>query len=130
MSRFVCFCFIASIEPSSHFFLQDGSGWTPLMIAASLKNAEGDAIVDLLLRKDADVNIKSVSGQVRHYLNSFDKITPNVYVSHRTPFTSQLRRPISQPSKPSSPINAVRVSKTDEASSHYTELPLLAQHLY
>ena len=45
--------------------LQDGSGWTPLMIAASLKNAEGDAIIDLLLRKDADVNIKSVSGQVR-----------------------------------------------------------------
>jgi 26S proteasome non-ATPase regulatory subunit 10 len=33
------------------------------MIAASLKNAEGDAIVELLLRKDADVNIKSVSGQ-------------------------------------------------------------------
>lgn len=45
---------------------QDGSGWTPLMIAASLKNAEGDAIIDLLLRKDADVNIKSVSGQVNN----------------------------------------------------------------
>ncbi|QKX55999.1 uncharacterized protein TRUGW13939_03098 [Talaromyces rugulosus] len=41
----------------------DGSGWTPLMIAASLKNAEGDPIVDLLLRKEADVNIKSISGQ-------------------------------------------------------------------
>ncbi|EED24113.1 proteasome regulatory particle subunit (Nas6), putative [Talaromyces stipitatus ATCC 10500] len=41
----------------------DGSGWTPLMIAASLKNAEGDAIIELLLRKDADVNMKSVSGQ-------------------------------------------------------------------
>lgn len=37
------------------------------MIAASLKNAEGDAIIELLLRKDADVNIKSVSGQVRHH---------------------------------------------------------------
>lgn len=44
--------------------VQDVSGWTPLMIAASLKNAEGDPIVDLLLRKDADVNIKSVTGQV------------------------------------------------------------------
>lgn len=33
------------------------------MIAASLKNAEGDQIVDLLLRKDADVNLKSISGQ-------------------------------------------------------------------
>ncbi|OKL60243.1 hypothetical protein UA08_04507 [Talaromyces atroroseus] len=41
----------------------DGSGWTPLMIAASLKNAEGDPIIDLLLRKDADVNMKSISGQ-------------------------------------------------------------------
>jgi 26S proteasome non-ATPase regulatory subunit 10 len=44
--------------------VQDVSGWTPLMIAASLKNAEGDPIIDLLLRKDADVNIKSVTGQV------------------------------------------------------------------
>ena len=39
---------------------QDGSGWTPLMMAASLKDA--DAIVDLLLRKGADVNIKSRQG--------------------------------------------------------------------
>lgn len=38
-------------------------GWTPLMIAASLKNAEGDPIIDLLLRKGADVSVKSVSGQ-------------------------------------------------------------------
>ncbi|BAE64151.1 unnamed protein product [Aspergillus oryzae RIB40] len=41
----------------------DGSGWTPLMIAASLKNAEGDPIIDLLLKKGADVNAKSNSGQ-------------------------------------------------------------------
>lgn len=34
-------------------------GWTPLMIAASVK--EGEAIVDLLLQKGADVNIKSTS---------------------------------------------------------------------
>ncbi|KAL2006157.1 hypothetical protein VTN00DRAFT_9811 [Thermoascus crustaceus] len=43
--------------------VQDGSGWTPLMIAASLKNAEGDPIVDLLLRKNADVTMKSNAGQ-------------------------------------------------------------------
>lgn len=35
------------------------------MIAASLKDAEGDPIIDLLLRKSADVNVKSNSGQVR-----------------------------------------------------------------
>jgi hypothetical protein len=35
------------------------------MIAASLKDGEGDPIIDLLLRKDADVNAKSASGQVR-----------------------------------------------------------------
>lgn len=44
---------------------QDGSGWTPLMIAASLKDAEGDKIIDLLLRKEADVTMKNNSGQVR-----------------------------------------------------------------
>jgi ankyrin repeat protein len=38
---------------------QDDSGWTPLMIAASVKDAE--KIVDLLLSKGADVNEKSSS---------------------------------------------------------------------
>ncbi|KAL8831748.1 MAG: hypothetical protein Q9191_000676 [Dirinaria sp. TL-2023a] len=37
--------------------VQDGSGWTPLMIAASLP--EGDGLVDLLLNKGADTNAKS-----------------------------------------------------------------------
>ena len=36
------------------------------MIAASLRDAEGDPIIDLLLRKEADVNVKSTSGQVSH----------------------------------------------------------------
>ncbi|KAM3074109.1 putative ankyrin-repeat protein [Clarireedia jacksonii] len=41
--------------------VQDGSGWTPLMIAVSLK--EGDDIVELLLKKEADVNAKNFSNQ-------------------------------------------------------------------
>ncbi|EPE32366.1 Ankyrin repeat-containing protein [Glarea lozoyensis ATCC 20868] len=41
--------------------VQDGSGWTPLMIAVSLK--EGDDLVDLFLRKGADVNAKNNSSQ-------------------------------------------------------------------
>ncbi|KAL4809586.1 ankyrin repeat-containing domain protein [Aspergillus unguis] len=43
--------------------VEDGSCWTPLMIASSLRNAEGDPILDLLLSKGADVNVKSTTGQ-------------------------------------------------------------------
>lgn len=37
---------------------QDGSGWSPLMIACSVE--DGDEMVDLLLSRDADVNLKSL----------------------------------------------------------------------
>jgi hypothetical protein len=37
------------------------------MIAASLKDAAGDAIIELLLRKGADVSMKSNTGQVSFY---------------------------------------------------------------
>ncbi|KAJ5620509.1 hypothetical protein N7510_004493 [Penicillium lagena] len=51
--------------------VEDGSGWTPLMIAASLKDAGGDPIIDLFLKKGADVNVKSVSGQnALHFASS------------------------------------------------------------
>jgi len=39
----------------------DGSGWTPLMMACSRKDAE--AIVGMLLSKDVDVNAKNNNGQ-------------------------------------------------------------------
>ncbi|PGH11302.1 hypothetical protein AJ80_07202 [Polytolypa hystricis UAMH7299] len=41
----------------------DASGWTPLMMAASLRDSEGDAMIEMLLRKDGDPNMKSVTGQ-------------------------------------------------------------------
>lgn len=48
---------------------QDGLGWTPLMMASSLKHA--DAIVDLLLAKGADVNKTNSAGQtVLHFCAS------------------------------------------------------------
>lgn len=37
---------------------QDGSGWSPLMITCSIK--DGDEIIDLLLAREADVNLKSL----------------------------------------------------------------------
>jgi len=48
-------------SPSFDVDAQDGSGWTSLMMAASLK--DGDEVVDLLLRKGADVNKKNNNGQ-------------------------------------------------------------------
>ncbi|KAF4634049.1 hypothetical protein G7Y89_g4059 [Cudoniella acicularis] len=49
--------------------VQDGSGWTPLMIAVSLK--DGEELVDLFLRKGADVNAKNFSGQAAlHFVAS------------------------------------------------------------
>ena len=38
---------------------QDASGWSPLMMAASIP--DGEAMVDLLLQREADVNLKSKS---------------------------------------------------------------------
>jgi 26S proteasome non-ATPase regulatory subunit 10 len=42
--------------------VQDGSGWTPLMIAVSLK--EGDDLVNLFLNKGADVNQTSKTNSI------------------------------------------------------------------
>ncbi len=38
--------------------VQDSAGWTPLMIASSLR--DGDDVLDLLLNKEADVNMRSM----------------------------------------------------------------------
>ncbi|KAI6246558.1 hypothetical protein HI914_05786 [Erysiphe necator] len=60
---------IVNLLVSTEYFdpdAQDGSGWTPLMIAASLK--EGEEIVDLLLGKNADINAKNFAGQTALHL--------------------------------------------------------------
>ncbi|KIW33680.1 uncharacterized protein PV07_00509 [Cladophialophora immunda] len=41
---------------------EDGSGWTPLAIAASLKDNSGLPIIELLLSKDADPKIATNTG--------------------------------------------------------------------
>ncbi|KYK55951.1 hypothetical protein DCS_07916 [Drechmeria coniospora] len=41
--------------------VQDGSGWTPLMISASVPN--GEAVLKMLLQKGANVNEKNSNGQ-------------------------------------------------------------------
>ncbi|KAI1186034.1 ankyrin repeat-containing domain protein [Nemania serpens] len=43
--------------------VEDDSGWTPLMISASIK--DGADIVDVLLRRGADVNQKNCSSPYR-----------------------------------------------------------------
>lgn len=55
--------------------IPDGSGWTPLMIASSLKDGEGEPTVDLLLSKDAEVNAQSFNGQTAlHFASSKDNL--------------------------------------------------------
>ncbi|KAI5304698.1 hypothetical protein KEM56_006090 [Ascosphaera pollenicola] len=56
--------------------VQDSSGWTPLMVAASLPNSEGDGIIEKLLSREADVNMKTNMGQnALHFATSKQNIT-------------------------------------------------------
>ncbi|KAL9575204.1 hypothetical protein ACKAV7_000566 [Fusarium commune] len=49
--------------------VQDESGWSPLMISASVP--EGEAVVKLIMSKDADVNLKNSAGQTAlHFVAS------------------------------------------------------------
>ncbi|KAJ2899705.1 TATA element modulatory factor [Zalerion maritima] len=49
--------------------VQDASGWTPLMIAGSVQDA--DSLVGLLLARDADVNMTTNGGQsIMHFVAS------------------------------------------------------------
>jgi len=71
--------------------VQDGSGWTPLMIAASLK--DGEALVNLLLQKGADVNLKNHNGQnVLHFVASKNNLdVARTLISHDPPVSTRVR---------------------------------------
>ncbi|KAJ4008054.1 putative ankyrin-repeat protein [Fusarium irregulare] len=49
--------------------IQDESGWSPLMISASVP--DGEAVLRLIISKDADVNLKNSAGQTAlHFVAS------------------------------------------------------------
>lgn len=76
------------------------------MIAASLKAAEGDKIIDLLLRKGADVSVKSSSGQVSFSLSIYRSITKSEADPRRTHCISQVPKPTSPQYEPYLPTSA------------------------
>lgn len=71
--------------------VQDGSGWTPLMIAASLK--EPDDLVELFLCKEADVNAKNFAGQtVLHFVASKKNIDlARRLLDHKPPASARVK---------------------------------------
>ncbi|KAH9844616.1 Gryzun, putative trafficking through Golgi [Teratosphaeria destructans] len=62
---------------------QDGSGWTALMMASSLKDA--DALVDFLLAKGADTGVKTNNGQTAlHFAASKSNLdTARKLIAHK-----------------------------------------------
>lgn len=91
------------------------------MIAASLKDAAGDATIDLLLRKGADVSIKSNSGQVSFSGQGLGYWIYMDLLSNRMRCTSQVPKPIFPPSAPCLPINVVPELRTGVVNFLFTE---------
>jgi hypothetical protein len=91
------------------------------MIAASLKDAAGDATIDLLLRKGADVSIKSNTGQVNLTRQRLRYWVYMDLLSSRMRFTSQVPRPIFQPSAHCLQINVAPESRINVANFPCTE---------
>jgi len=71
--------------------VQDESGWTPLMIAASMK--DGDGIVALLLQKGANVNQKNNLGQTAlHFVASKNNLhVAKMFFAHSPPASARVR---------------------------------------
>ncbi|KAH7323738.1 ankyrin repeat-containing domain protein [Rhexocercosporidium sp. MPI-PUGE-AT-0058] len=113
--------------------VQDGSGWTPLMIAVSLK--DGEELVDLLLRKDADVNAKSKFHRPSTSLPTSPLTLPNSplipNIRRRQRSTSSPRRKTSTSRDGSLTTNhqPQHASKTSEGNMPSTALQPWAQSL-
>lgn len=76
---------------SFHADLTDGSGWTPLMMACSRKDAE--PTVDLLLSRHADVNAKNNNGQTAlHFCASKANLDiARILLSQKPPASARLK---------------------------------------
>ncbi|TDZ19689.1 Ankyrin repeat-containing protein [Colletotrichum orbiculare MAFF 240422] len=71
--------------------VQDSSGWTPLMIAASLK--DGEDLVSLLLQKGANVSLNNLNGQsVLHFVASKNNLdVARMLLNHEPPASTRAR---------------------------------------
>ncbi|KAI1373586.1 ankyrin [Hypoxylon crocopeplum] len=71
--------------------LNDDSGWSPLMIAASVK--DGEAVVDLLLSRGAEVNQKNNNGQTAlHFVASKNNLEiARKLLDHKPPASARVR---------------------------------------
>ena len=70
---------------------QDASGWTPLMIAVSLK--EPDQLVQLFLSKSADVNATTFNGQTPlHFASSKKNLSiVRTLLANKPPASARIR---------------------------------------
>ncbi|KAM9881691.1 hypothetical protein VDGL01_04312 [Verticillium dahliae] len=71
--------------------VQDGSGWSPVMIAGSL--LDGDAVMDVLLSRGADINLKNLNGQnVLHFIASKNNLDlAKRLLALKTPLSARVR---------------------------------------
>ncbi|KAI1160567.1 ankyrin [Nemania serpens] len=76
---------------SSNQIAMDDSGWTPLMISASVK--DGADVVDVLLRRGADVNQKNNNGQTAlHLISSKSNLeVARTLFAHKPPASCRVR---------------------------------------
>ncbi|EEY18978.1 ankyrin repeat-containing protein [Verticillium alfalfae VaMs.102] len=71
--------------------VQDGSGWSPVMIAGSLP--DGDAVMDVFLSRGADINLKNLNGQnVLHFIASKNNLDlAKRLLALKTPVSARVR---------------------------------------